>query len=102
MNVLHECDNPICVNPAHLKEGTQSQNMIDAARRQRMATGENAYNAKLKEADVYEIRRLWPDWNCADLARRFSVSSAVIRNVVMRTRWKWVKPPVGQLELLSI
>ncbi len=27
--VLHKCDNACCVNPDHLYEGTQSQNMID-------------------------------------------------------------------------
>ena len=27
--VLHECDNKLCVNPDHLKLGTQHENMID-------------------------------------------------------------------------
>jgi hypothetical protein len=26
LQVLHECENPICVNPAHLSAGTRSQN----------------------------------------------------------------------------
>ena len=30
MNVLHRCNNPRCVNPKHLYEGTYEQNMADA------------------------------------------------------------------------
>jgi hypothetical protein len=33
--VLHECDNARCCNPAHLKAGTQSQNMKDCVARGR-------------------------------------------------------------------
>lgn len=35
----HTCDNPPCVNPMHLREGTQRENVADAVDRDRIARG---------------------------------------------------------------
>lgn len=47
--VLHRCDTPCCVNPEHLYEGTQLDNMRDRSTRGRMADqrGERSHRAKL-------------------------------------------------------
>lgn len=34
-SILHDCDNPACVNPAHLHIGTQAENMKEKAQRGR-------------------------------------------------------------------
>lgn len=39
MNVLHRCDVPACVNPAHLFLGTQQDNVADRHAKGRDATG---------------------------------------------------------------
>lgn len=39
MQVLHSCDNPLCVNPKHLSAGTHQDNMIEKRDRGRVWYG---------------------------------------------------------------
>jgi hypothetical protein len=39
LHVLHRCDNPPCFNPAHLRLGTNAENVRDRVTRHNSATG---------------------------------------------------------------
>jgi hypothetical protein len=57
--VLHRCDNRPCVNPDHLFEGTQQDNIRDCVNKGRhgWVTGEDDPNAKLTWDLVRAIRK---------------------------------------------
>ncbi|PRA53867.1 hypothetical protein CQ062_13705 [Ochrobactrum sp. MYb68] len=65
--VLHSCDQPCCVNPQHLRIGTDVENAADKARRRRAPT-------KLSDDQVNEIRSA--DGRYCDIADAYGVSAA--------------------------
>ena len=50
--VLHNCDNPSCVNPNHLRAGTQKDNMQDASKRNRL-NAKSLLNLRPGEKNYY-------------------------------------------------
>lgn len=55
--VLHKCDNPPCCNEAHLRLGTNDDNVVDRTVKDRSAKGEAHPRSKLTAADMLEIQR---------------------------------------------
>mgnify|MGYP001298663090 CR=1 FL=1 len=118
--VCHHCDVPTCCNPEHLFMGTQTDNMRDAVKKGRTASGdrspsrlhpetrprgnrhgskthpesrpfgEQMTNAKLTVVAVRELRKLAGTISQAELARRFGVSQRTAGKAINGETWNRV------------
>ena len=61
LSVLHTCDTPACINPKHLRLGTQADNMQDCANKNRIhrptVRGDRHPTTKVAFTDVLKIRK---------------------------------------------
>ena len=92
MVVMHACDNPSCVNPDHLKTGTQSENILDSFRKGRKSCkpphkqGEGHGASKLDNESVRLIRI--STQSIKELAVFYQVSKSSIEKVLNGKTWK--------------
>jgi hypothetical protein len=99
--VRHTCDNPACINPAHLLPGTHADNMRDMAERGRAAKGTNNHfgrvkyqgadsaRSRLTAKQVREIRAA--SLPLAEIAAKHGVSVGCVSHVRARRSWRHVK-----------
>ena len=86
--VLHSCDNPACINPDHLRVGTQEDNAGDMLSRNRASVGERHTASKLNNESVMKIVKLRNDgMTIADIARNFDVASTTVSSVLRGHTW---------------
>jgi hypothetical protein len=107
--VLHNCDNPECTNPSHLRIGTHQENMCDMVTRnrcnplkgddhpfrinpERAPRGETNGMAKLNKEKVSMIRSLYREGGETyhSLAFKFGVSFGLIGEVVRHRIWRHI------------
>lgn len=89
--VMHSCDNPNCVNPSHLRMGTQADNLADMRRKHRHNFGERNGMAKLTVDDVADIRRrIAMKQRFQAIADSYNISKRVIRDIKAGRRWSQV------------
>ncbi len=92
--VRHTCDNPACINPAHLIIGTQADNMQDKVERGRQrgqGKGESNTTSKLTAKDVLAIRERYKPRHKVDglkqIAYDYGVSLMQIHRIVTNKNW---------------
>src|SRR6185437_5177074 len=91
--VLHKCDNRRCVNLEHLELGTTQKNTQQKMERgrHRVQRGENHGTAKLREAQVKEIKHYIQQGHTdSSIARMFAVTPTCISSIRVGRTWKHV------------
>jgi len=74
-HVLHSCDNPMCVNPAHLHAGTPGENMREMQLRRRQRLGERHPRSKISDAGMATVISLIDEGSVSvsEIAAQFGV-----------------------------
>ena len=72
--IMHVCDNPSCVNPAHLRVGTKADNNRDCSDKDRRPRSTRHWNARLTDEQVRGIRA--DSRATAIIAKDYGVSSS--------------------------
>jgi hypothetical protein len=93
LSILHSCDDKLCVNPAHLRPGTHSENIKEAYSRGRRAKpdlrGENHPRASITFLDAIRMRDLRSaGMAVTDIARRYGVKRSLVSDVVTGRCWR--------------
>ncbi|MFF6903484.1 HNH endonuclease [Streptomyces hydrogenans] len=89
MVIRHSCDNPPCVNPAHLSVGTKADNSADMVSRDRHARGSRSGTSKLTDAEIVEIRQRAAGGELHRvLAANYGVSRSTITQIVNNKTWR--------------
>lgn len=92
--IMHRCDNPSCVRPDHLVQGSSKDNTQDMLKKGRHTSpkGEDHGNALLSEELVLRIRALHATrtLTLAKLAEQCGVSKAAASKVVYRQTWRHI------------
>ncbi len=90
--ILHNCNNPKCCNPSHLRMGTIEENNVQRDREGRrvIVFGEKCGTHKLTNIQVRKIRELYSTKNYTqtELGKRFKIDQSNISYIVRKKTWR--------------
>jgi hypothetical protein len=92
LNVNHTCDNPPCVNPEHLWQGTQKEGIVDRDSKGRQMKGEKQCLAKLTEQQVLDIRTKYIPrvYTQIMLMKEYNIGKSTVKQIIQRRTWKHI------------
>lgn len=90
-DAAHSCGIRGCVNPAHLRWATRSENAADMVEHGTHHRGERQWCARLTEDDVRAIRRLKGKRTAYSVAKDFGVSAGAIHGIFNGQTWAWLE-----------
>jgi hypothetical protein len=90
--MCHKCDNPSCVNPNHLFEGSPKDNSRDCIKKDRHSRGSRQAFSILTEADVEKIKQEYTGkyGECTRLGKKYNVTYSTISKIMRGVQWKHV------------
>ncbi len=89
LQVLHTCDNPLCVNPHHLFLGTDQINSDDKLSKGRQVRGQKHARSKIANKDVAQVRKLYSEGGISQykLASKFGITQSQVSLIInMKSR----------------
>jgi hypothetical protein len=85
--ICHACDNPICVNPAHLWVGSQFDNVQDMDRKRRRVNANEKLSPELVSA-IRVVCASCPDVNVRTFSVVLGINYMTLYDILRRKTWK--------------
>ena len=85
--LLHSCDNPLCINPNHLRPGTHAENIAEAYQKGRKSVPQGPDNPLFRLSAEQAEEAIKSTEPVAQIAARFGVAKTTIYRLKNGTTW---------------